>query len=615
MESGRVRSLRLLRERRRRPLGRAAAWCATAALGAGAYAALGAGGYAALVASAAAAQSVAATVDRNEVTLEEQMLLSVRVEGANVRPRLPGLPDFKVLERGTSRQMSIVNGQVSSSISYSYVLVPQRAGRFTVGPATIEVGGQTFASQPFEVAVLEATSTPSQSRDYFLTTQVSDPSPYVGQEVIFTWRFFRRVQLTDARLQPLQFGELVAEDLGEVREYSATHQGVEYVVSELRKALFAQRPGRLTVPGSELTIGVPVRRARGRSLFDDVFGAVEAETRFVRSPPIALDVRPLPPPPPGFSGLVGAFDIAAGQSKKTLAVGESATLEITVSGAGNAQQIALPPMPELAEFKVYDDQPTTSLERTLQGLKGKRTFRKALVPTTAGVLTIPSLALVYFDQAATDYRTASTRELSLEAASAGAAEDLRLTESVAPTTGKVAVRVLADDILPVVRDPRALRGQELEGVGGVLWGLGWFLPAAGYLGFVWQQRRRQRYAADRGLLRRQRALRQALSELGQVGQRPAGERPLRVSRLLRAYIGDRLGCEGAALTPGEAQARLLAAGADDGLARRRADKLERLEAAQFSGRAGGEAVPVLGIGALLHQIEAGLKAAAKEKRS
>ena len=39
----------------------------------------------------------------------------------------------------------------------------------------------------------------------FVTVQVSTDKPYVGEQVIYTWRLYRRVNISDARLEPQTF--------------------------------------------------------------------------------------------------------------------------------------------------------------------------------------------------------------------------------------------------------------------------------------------------------------------------------------------------------------------------------------------------------------------------
>ena len=113
--------------------------------------------------------------------------------------------------------------------------------------------------------------------------------------------------------------------------------------------------------------------------------------------------------------------------------------------------IGEPALPDLPEFKTYDDKPSASVERSGPRLSGSRTFSKALVPLQAGDLVVPPIHLTYFDPAGGEFRQIRTAAIPLTVVPGAGKEDLNLTESMAPTTGKVAVRILADDLLPIYR--------------------------------------------------------------------------------------------------------------------------------------------------------------------
>ena len=82
-------------------------------------------------------------------------------------------------------------------------------------------------------------------RTLFISAKVSTTTPFVGQEVIYVWRFYRRVRIGDAKLEPWDFSGFLVEDLGELREYQSTVNGVQYLVNEVRKSLFPQEVGSL----------------------------------------------------------------------------------------------------------------------------------------------------------------------------------------------------------------------------------------------------------------------------------------------------------------------------------------------------------------------------------
>jgi hypothetical protein len=398
----------------------------------------------------------------------------------------------------------------------------------------------------------------------------------------------------------------LVEDLGEVREYEATVNGVQYLVSEIRKALFPQEEGILVIPPSRLTVEVLVRSNRGRSsAFDSFFGTSTSETKTLRAREIELQVRPLPEAPAGFSGLVGDYDVQARISKAELQVGESATLKLTVSGSGNVQMIGEPRLPELPDFKIYDDKPSGSIDRSGARLTGSRTYSKALVPLQDGDLVIPPIALTFFDPQAGEFRDVRTAAIPLRVAPREATEDLNLTESLAPTTGKVAVRILADDLLPIYKGLDALRPPWTRGrSSGLLWA-GLLVPPLLFCGLWVGQRRRERFALDSALRRRHHALRQVRKGLKEIRQAGGTDREASqaASRCLREYIGDKLGLEGSALTPAEVEQQLESRGVEEEWVGKTHDLLRQLEAAQYGGEPVAAAEAVTRIEALVKGLE------------
>ncbi len=531
------------------------------------------------------AQGISATIDRNEATVRDQLRLTVTIQGSQqVRPQLPELSAFEIYARGQSSQFQIVNGRTTSSVAHNFILVPKRTGTFTIGPVKATIDGRTVASRAFSVRIHDAAAEPQQSRDLFLTATVSTDKPYLGQQVIFTWRWYRRVRAGSPSLEPLQFPGFLEEELGEVREYQTTVKGQQYLVSEIRRALFPQEEGTLTIPSTTLTCQVAVRSRRSRrSVFDDFFSSTTSETKVLRSGPITLEVKPLPPSPVGFSGLVGRFDLRSQVSKRHLKVGESTTLTLTISGTGNVQMITEPSLPGLTRFKAYDDKPGGSVDRTGLALSGVKVFRKALVPLEPGDLSIPGLTLAFFDPDQGAYRTIRTSAIPLTVSPADGQEELRLTESISPSTGKVAVRILADDILPVYKNLDAVVATPFARPGPLLIA-GLVLPPLLFFGLILVHRQQRRFELDVGLKRRRVALRTAHRSLAKIRSEAGDDRVLTAqlaSRCLRSMIGDKLGIEGSALTPGEVRQHLAEQGVTEKTITETHELLDRFEAAQY----------------------------------
>jgi len=192
----------------------------------------------------------------------------------------------------------------------------------------------------------------------------------------------------------------------------------------------------------------------------------------------------------------------------------------------------------------------------------------------------------FFDPDSESFRTARTEVLPLAVRPAQGEEELRLTESVAPGTGKVAVRILADDILPPYRGLDAVARRSQSTLDRALLLSGLLLPPLGFVGTLAAQRRRRRFALDSGLRRRRDALGRARKCLKRIESQSEGEDAAAASRLasrcLREYVGDKLDVEGSALTPTETEELLRSHGVEEGVVEETCRLLDRLEAAQYS---------------------------------
>jgi hypothetical protein len=257
---------------------------------------------------------------------------------------------------------------------------------------------------------------------------------------------------------------------------------------------------------------------------------------------------------------------------------------MTISGTGNPQMISEPPLPALDRFKVYDDKPQGAVDRSGSQLSGQKSFTKALVPLEAGPLQIPSVGLTFFDPSKGTYETSRSPVFDLDVSPADGREELRLTESMAPSTGKVAVRILADDILPIHRGLDAVSSVPISSRPWALLAGALLAPPLVYVVALIATRRQRRFEADSNLRRRHGALRNARKILaGLDGKGPLDERTLAElgSRCLRTYIGDKLGLEGVALTSAEARQHLEQVGVEEALVDEVHRLLEQLEAAQY----------------------------------
>src|SRR5690625_7202934 len=107
--------------------------------------------------------------------------------------------------------------------------------------------------------------------------------------------------------------------------------------------MFPTRPGRLSV--DPLRIETEVRPRHGSDFFDSFFAFGNRYRNIeLESPPIQIDVRPLPAgAPPRFTGAVGDFDVNFMTSSPRVSQGEAVHMLVNIHGTRTLALIAQPP--------------------------------------------------------------------------------------------------------------------------------------------------------------------------------------------------------------------------------------------------------------------------------
>jgi len=513
------------------------------------------------------------SADRDNVRLGEQVRVVISVQGAEntAEPDFPESEAYKAFYRGRSSRFEVVNGRFNSSLDFTYTLLPLREGTITIPSITVRAGKETQHTDPLTITVSSGAQSPDASqsdRVLFATAEVDDLEPFVNQQIIYILRLFRRVQIQGASMEPLEFDGIHMEKLGKEREYRQVMDGVNYTVTELRYALFPQRSGVLSIPPARLQCQVMHQRTRGRSrldsFFDDPFfggfGRTEIKTEFVSTQPIRIHVKPMPPiGDPGLATpLVGSFSVTAQVSANELNVGDSATLTISVMGKGNVHDIPEPALPDLPEFKMYEDKPSLDITTNDDGISGVKTFKMALVPTTPGEYRFPPIRITFLDPDIGAYRSASAPSFPLRVLPGSEDERLHLVGGDSPALKKEEIRLLGRDILPAKTSLDSLRDQSVSW-GNPLLLLMVILPPLAYCAFFGWERKRRHIATDQAYYRRKNAYKEW--KRNRRGIHPhAGNDPqafyTQCLRGLRQFLGDRLGVDGQTLTPQEINLKL-----------------------------------------------------------
>ena len=523
---------------------------------------------------------ISASLDRSEATVGEGVSLSITVEGSrNAEPKIPQLADFEIYSRGQSTQMSFINGKMSTSVEYSYTLVPKKEGRFQIPAISVAIEGSRYQSSPLVLNVVKTSqAAQGDSQDLFIDTKLSSETPYVGQRIVYTWRFYRSVRLADANVDLPDFEGFIVEELGDQREFNTTLNGKSYVVTELLRALTPQEAGPIELPGSSLNADVVVSRSgRRRSIFDDMLGRAETRRMRIESTPHSIEVQELPRTRDGGIPIVGRYEVAANVSPRTLKTGGSTTVDIALRGYGNWKAIQLPTFKWPASLKVYPEPPVLTQLSGNDVTHGQKTFRFAVVPLEAGTIELPDISFFILDPELGQIRETKLTLGRLNVAQGETeATPLAGVSASATTTQKTSVNIQGDDILPnsptfsTLARPTTISTWVMR-----LFGL--LIPVFLVLGVDWQIRRRDEESNDIWKKRKRLALSTVLTGLSQAENNPA-----ELSKVIRNFLGDCLSISGASLTTTELLEALDKAGVSADLRSEYRDLLQRCDNALYA---------------------------------
>lgn len=241
-----------------------------------------------------------------------------------------------------------------------------------------------------------------------LLVDVEPREPWVGEPV---WLRVRLVLARDLAEEPAYTPPVTtgfwAEAPSRPESYYATLGGRRVLVTETRTRLYPLAPGAAGI--GPAAAEVLLASASGAGEDADRTG----RTRSLRSAPVSVTVRPLPPgAPPGFEGAVGRLEAAWTADRGRTSLDVPATVRLDVRGTGN---LALLKAPALAVpgAEVLTGAREDSLAPAGGGGPGRVRFHWNVLARRTGTLAVAPPAFAWFDPAAGEYRRARLATLAV----------------------------------------------------------------------------------------------------------------------------------------------------------------------------------------------------------
>ncbi len=372
------------------------------------------------------------TVSKNKLGVNQRLKIEFKVNKQGADDFSP--PNFKnfdvIAGPSSSISQSWVNGKVSYSQAYIYIIKPKRVGVFTIPTATIEYRGETIRSNTVRVEVVKASEVPKDPNDpgyiasenVHLVTEISNTNPYVGEGIYVVYKlyFSHKVGLSgDWRVKEIpQYNGFWNQDIELKREdvKNSKYKGEQYRYLILKKALLIpQKSGKLTIDPINMDIAVNVPTGRG-DFFGNAITRRVSHTTTSKSREIKVKPLPILGKPLDFTGAVGEFNFNVSTSKNVLKSNETTQLTVQVSGKGNLKLFELPKIETPSELEVYTPEHTEKIKTTLRGMSGKITDSYTVVPEFKGKYKIPEVSFSYFSLVDEQYHTITSKPIIINVA-------------------------------------------------------------------------------------------------------------------------------------------------------------------------------------------------------
>jgi len=396
----------------------------------------------------ARAEDLVSTVDRNQISIDETLKLTVQYSGNKSRgkPNFNKLEsEFEILSMESGNKIFGNMSNLTSITQWTMVLSPKKEGTLTVPVFSYA----NVKSAPIKVKVSQQQAAPAASNinDIFIETTVDKQSVYVQEQLLLKYRLFYSMNVDSLEAEPLEIENVIKEQIPDVR-YNRRINDKLYGIAEFNYALYPQTSGQFTVPKLVWDVKVP-RNRRSSTTFFDFTGRYEVKR--LRTEEKIIQVLPQPENYPADKPWIPAKSLVIEESwsKEPLDfnIGEPITRTITLKSEG-LMSSQLPQM--WASFdgdnvKIYADQPELKDEKISTGAVSERIESAAVVVADAGEAILPAITIPWWDVTSNSLKYAQIPERTL--LSQHVIKNNQSATSPAPDTD-IASRPLIDNIGP-----------------------------------------------------------------------------------------------------------------------------------------------------------------------
>ena len=545
------------------------------------------------------------------VAVGDQFRLSYTVNTQKVKNfRAPSIKGFDVL-MGPSRSYSMqsINGNTTETLTFTYILLAQKEGEYTIPGATITANGDQMLSNSVKIKVLPADKTNSSqsgnaqstsrssssgtsisNNDLFITATASKTTAYEQEAILLTYKIYTVVDLRgfdNVKLPDFKGFHSQEVELPNDRRWGLEHyKGRNYHSTIYRQfVLFPQQSGKLTIDAARFDASIEKMDAIDdpfEAFFNGGAGSIQIK-KTLMTPKLTIDVKPLPAGKPAdFSGGVGEFNISSSINSTKVKTNDAITVKVVISGTGNLKLVGEPEVKFPEDFEVYDPKVDSKFRLTNAGLSGNKVIEYLAIPRNAGTYKIPAIKFSYFDIKSRSYKTLTTEEYTVQVEKGAG----NASQTIANFTNKEDLKVLNEDIRFIKQNDVKLSPKGEYFFGSMGYWLFYIIPGLIFIACFLIYRKQIAANANLAKVRTKKANKVAVKRMKQAGKLlAANEKDPFYDEVLKAlwgYISDKLSIPVSQLSKDNIEEELRKYGVAEDLIKEFLNALNSCEFARFA---------------------------------
>lgn len=335
--------------------------------------------------------------------------------------RLPDLSKFNYLGDGSEQNTFIDprRGIVVNQQIFQFALSPKNFGKIKIGSATVQVNGQIYKSEPFDIYVTpeEAQKTVADSpkpEDVYLDVELQDKELYENQPTVAVLRAYSRDYSNFRKIGNIKLPKQKDLLIEPVSQRERDIESSSNVSSQILAvfSVYPQKSGIIILPAATASY------TSGDKIFK------------IKSNSAKISVKNLPPKAPeNYRNAVGDFKVSLIESPnfKNAEIDKPLDVFVKISGKGNFGRMALPVLKKSEDYASFSPKIIENITKTGKGAEGEVLAKYVVIPKKSGSISISTASFSFFSTSRKKYVQLGEKSVMLNVLSPEQVSDAKTT--------------------------------------------------------------------------------------------------------------------------------------------------------------------------------------------